>query len=114
MSIDIRTVEENVTVVTLSNRLDSQQIPKIEPQMSPLAKPDCRVLLDMTAVNYISSAGLRLLLYFSRDVANHGGTTVLVGLREELRDTMEITGFLDFFIVHDTLDAGLAALKNTG
>jgi anti-anti-sigma regulatory factor len=36
---------------------------------------------------------------------------VLVGLSEEILDTMSATGFLSFFIVQDTVEAGLAALK---
>ena len=46
---------------------------------------------------YMSSAGLRMLLVIYRTIVGQGGKVVLVGLSEELQDTMALTGFLDFF-----------------
>ena len=51
-----------------------------------------------------------MLLATYRNVVGHGGHVVLVGLVEEIKDTMEMTGFLDFFAHFDTLAEGIAAL----
>jgi anti-sigma B factor antagonist len=45
-----------------------------------------------------------------RQVARQNGSMVLVGLAEEIKDTMSITGFLNFFTIRDTVDEGLKAL----
>ena len=61
----------------------------------PLAEPVCKIAIDMGGVTYMSSVGLRLLLVIYRTIKGNGGEVVLVRLPEDLRDTMEITGFLD-------------------
>ena len=68
--------------------------------------------MDMTQVQYMSSAGLRMLLSMYRQTQGKEGKLVLVGLSEELQDTMSVTGFLDFFTISETVDAGLTALKS--
>ena len=55
-------------------------------------------------------AGLRMLLLAYRTVNAKGGKIALVGLSSDLKDTMSVTGFLDFFTCCDTLDAGVAAV----
>jgi anti-sigma B factor antagonist len=64
----------------------------------------------MSKVPYMSSAGLRTLLSLYRQTTKEEGKLVLVGLSEELVDTMSVTGFLDFFIAKTTQEEGLAAL----
>jgi anti-sigma B factor antagonist len=59
----------------------------------------------------MSSAGLRALLSTYRQVTSQQVALVLVGLSEEIKDTMTATGFLNFFTVHDTVEIGLTALK---
>ena len=88
---------DHVTIVKLSGDLDSVSAPEAQARIVPLAQPDCRLILDMSEVGYMSSAGLRMMLVMSRSVAGQGGRVVLVGLSEDLEDTMAVTGFLDFF-----------------
>ena len=60
----------------------------------------------------MSSAGLRMLLSTYRQVTSKNGRIVLVGLSEEIQDTMSVTGFLKFFTICTTLESGLATLKD--
>ena len=53
------------------------------------------VLLDMTAVDYVSSAGVRVLLSTHKELARRGGALVLAGLQEYCREVLEVTGFAD-------------------
>ena len=75
-----------------------------------MPRPEGRVLLDMSGVNYISSAGLRALLMLYRQMAANDGQVALCGLTESIQDVMSVTGFLEFFAAYDTLEEGLAAL----
>ena len=75
-----------------------------------LAEPGVKLILDMTQVSFMSSAGLRMLLVLYRTVRGRGGKILLVGLSEDLRNTMSLTGFLDLFHHHPTLEAGLTEL----
>jgi len=78
-----------------------------------LPQPGAKIILEMSRVSFMSSAGLRLLLVVYRTISARGGRILLVGLSEDLRSTMALTGFLDLFRHHDTLEAALAELAAT-
>jgi anti-sigma B factor antagonist len=109
METNVRTVQ-GVTVVELVGELMGKSAPQAQATILEQAQPGCKMVLDMSGVSYMSSAGLRLLLVVYRTVAGRGGRAVLVGLSEDLENTMTLTGFLDFFAHRDTLEAGLAEL----
>ena len=102
---------DQVSIVELVGDIDGSTASIVQEQVLPLAQADSRILLDLTQVPYMSSAGLRMLLSVYRQISSHNGQVILVGLSEEIRDTMSITGFLDFFTTRETLDTGLEALK---
>jgi anti-sigma B factor antagonist len=110
MEIDIKTIDQ-VTVIALAGDIDANTAPAVQDKVLPIAESSPKILLDMFKVPYMSSAGLRMLLSLYRQVTAKDGKLVLVGLSEEIRDTMSITGFLDFFTTRDTVDAGLEVLN---
>ena len=110
--MEIKTREEHgVIIVSLSGELQRQTAPGIQKKILPLIAPDCKILLDLQEVSYISSAGLRLLLLFYRQIEEQHGHVVLTGLQEMVKDTMSITGFLEFFTAYNTVADGIAALN---
>jgi anti-sigma B factor antagonist len=109
MEINVKSVG-HVTVVEMAGDIDSNTAPQSQERVLSLIQPEVKILLDMRGVEYMSSAGLRMLLSTYRQIARENGTIVLVGLAEEIKDTMSITGFLNFFTVRDTVDEGLTAL----
>ncbi|MEB3311579.1 MAG: anti-sigma factor antagonist [Snowella sp.] len=109
MEIQVKSVEE-IHVVELKGDIDASTADDVTKQLSMLVTPKARLLVNMSQVPYMSSAGLRTLLSIHRQTLAKDGKLVLVGLSEELIDTMSVTGFLDFFVTADTEDAGLAAL----
>lgn len=109
MKIETKTRGE-VMVVALAGELDGRTTPDVQEKLLPLIEPGCKILLDLSGVVYMSSAGLRTLLLLYRQIDAENGRVVLVGLREMIRDTMAITGFLDFFEDYATIDQGVAAL----
>ncbi|NEQ38337.1 MAG: anti-sigma factor antagonist [Okeania sp. SIO3I5] len=110
MEINIKTVEE-IKVVELNGDIDANTAPDVQKQVVPLAEPDSKILMDMTQVPYMSSAGLRMLLSLYRQAESKKGKVVLVGLSEELQDTMSVTGFLDFFTTVEKVEEGMEKLK---
>ena len=101
-----------VTVAELAGRLDSEASRMASEQLLPLAQPGCRVLIDMRQVDYMSSAGLRVLLLIYRKVDETAGAVILAGLQDRIRDVMEITGFLGFFTVVETREEGIEGLSS--
>lgn len=110
MEIDIEHVSE-VAVVGLFGRFDSNTAHKVQQTTLPLAKAGHKILLDMTNVNYMSSAGLRTLLTLYRTVREQHGSIALAGLNEELTDVMSITGFIEFFSKADNRKNGIKLLS---
>mgnify|MGYP001766764871 FL=1 len=103
-------INGNVQVVSINGELDSTTTPAVQEKIIVLAAPEARILLDMSQVQYMSSAGLRMFLLMYRTVVGKGGKVVLVGLSSDLADTMAMTGFLDFFTCVPTLGEGIALL----
>lgn len=110
MEINIQDQEE-IKVVELIGDVDANTAPKVLEQVLPLVEPGSKIILNMSAVPYMSSAGLRTLLSLYRQTTAKNGKLVLVGLTEELQDTMSVTGFLDFFTTAETLESGKEALQ---
>jgi anti-sigma B factor antagonist len=110
MNVELE-VMDGVTVATLFGELDSRTAPLVQERLLTLPEPDGRALLDMSGVGYISSAGLRALLMLYRQMTANDGRVALVGLTENIKDVMTVTGFLEFFDDYDTLQEGLAALQ---
>jgi anti-sigma B factor antagonist len=110
MDINIKTIKQ-VSVVELVGDIDGKTAPEVREQIEALIQPQVKIILDMTQVGYMSSAGLRTLLAAYRQVKGSDGRIVLVGITEEIEDTMSMTGFLRFFATYETVEAGLAALE---
>lgn len=109
MEINIKTIED-VKVAVIAGDVDATTAPSVTAEILPLAEPGSKMLLDMTGVPYMSSAGLRMLLSLYRQTTAKEGKLVLVGLSEDLKDTMSVTGFLDFFATAETVEEGLEIL----
>jgi anti-sigma B factor antagonist len=101
----------DVTVVQLAGELTALTAGDAQGKVLGLVDPGGKMILDMSRVSFMSSAGLRMLLVLYRTISGRGGKILLVGLPEDIRTTMSLTGFLDLLGHSDTLEAGLAALK---
>jgi anti-sigma B factor antagonist len=106
MEIDVKKVG-SATVAALSGELDSNTAPEAQKQIESMTAADSRLIIDLSRVSFISSAGLRVLLFVYRKVVAGGGRVLLVGISPEIKDTMQVTGFLSFFQHADTLEEGL-------
>jgi anti-sigma B factor antagonist len=100
----------DITVLQMVGEIDGSNAPQAQQHVLDQLRPGAALLLDMSGVTYMSSAGLRMLLSTYRSVTSGGGRMVLVGLSEDIEDTMSATGFLSFFACQHSLEDGLAAL----
>ncbi len=109
MLIDIKS-EGDIGVAVISGEIDSKTAPKAQETLMPVIEKFNKFVMDMTQVTFLSSAGLRMLLLIYRQATAKDGRVVLVGLSDEINDTMTMTGFLKFFVVADYLQNGIEAL----
>ncbi len=111
--MDISTeMQKDVAVVVAGGRLDAAGAPEIEASCKGLIqKGSKRLLLDMAAVEYISSAGLRSLLVLAKAVKAVGGAMVLCSLTPAVREVMTISGFDNILSLAADRSAAMGLLK---
>ncbi len=97
--------------VTLSGRLDSATSSDFERSLQGLfqAAGD-KVMMDFSALDYISSAGLRVVLMAAKRAKQGQGHLVLYGLQTHVKEVFEISGFLKILEVANDRAAALASL----
>jgi anti-sigma B factor antagonist len=101
----------DVTVVSIEGSIDSKTVSDAQSKIIELVTGKTKVILDMTKVEFLSSAGLRMLLTLYRQVKSQNGNIILVGVSEEIKDVMENTGFSSYFVFTENIDSGIQELK---
>ena len=97
LKIDLKKEEKDLTMV-LDGRLDTTAAPEAEEALRK-ALPDCESLtVDMEKLEYISSAGLRVLMFAKRELRKQGCDKMkLTHVNEIIMEIFEVTGFSDIF-----------------
>ena len=97
-----------VLVVAPVGRVDSNSSPQLESRLlAHLAKGEQRIVIDMHGVEYISSAGLRVLLMLGKRLGE-SGRLVLCSLGPAVRQVFELAGFVPIFNVETSREVALA------
>ena len=100
--IDQETVGE-IRVLAPQGRIDSTTSSTLETAaLDVVNNGTTRLVVDLSDVDYISSAGLRVILLAGKKAKAAGGALVLAGLQPTIRDVFEISGFLRLFDVTET------------
>jgi anti-sigma B factor antagonist len=102
--------EGGVEIVELEGSIDGKTAPEVREQLRPVLSRAQKLILDLTKVQYLSSAGLRLLLLTYREVTAAHGKVVLLGVSKDIQTVMSHTGFLSFFTLADTREQAVQAL----
>lgn len=94
----IKNFEGNKLVIALEGRLDTTTAPELEATLKEELPKAESVLLDFAKLEYISSAGLRVLLTAQKEMVKKGGM-VIKNVCPEILEVFEITGFSDILTV---------------
>nr|WP_316624332.1 STAS domain-containing protein [uncultured Ruminococcus sp.] len=89
-----KTTSGNTFTFAVEGRLDTTTSPELESELSAAAGTAEKIVLDFSKLDYISSAGLRVLLATHKKMAGKGGL-VITGVNEIVNEIFEITGFSD-------------------
>lgn len=98
MTIEEKNGNEKLTLY-VSGRIDASTAPELERFVLERIEGLTELTLDFKDVVYISSAGLRVLLGTYKTMGSQKGKLVLCNVNEEVKDTLYITGFLEFLEV---------------
>lgn len=90
-------------LVTVTGRLDSSTVPQLQVAFSAIKeKGRYRIVLNLAAVTYVSSAGLGEMVATQNDCKNsHRGELVLVGVQPRIKEALELAGLTRLFKMFD-------------
>ena len=96
------TIEKNLNgtelAVTVAGRLDTTTAPLLEDEIKQNLGGIEKLILDFAALEYLSSAGLRVLLA-ARKIMNKQGEMVIRNVNATILEIFEVTGFIDILTV---------------
>ena len=90
-----KTLDQDTLTIALEGRLDTGSAPELEDVLQSSLDGANKLVLDLAKLDYLSSAGLRVLLSAHKRMAGQGGM-ILRHVGETVKDVFDITGFTDF------------------
>jgi anti-anti-sigma factor len=100
--------EKNMMVVSIKGRLDALTAPELEKDLlETIAGGEEGFIMDLSGLQYISSAGLRTLLVLAKKLKSGQGEILFTGLKGPVEEVFKISGFYSIFKIFDSLEAAL-------
>lgn len=93
-----KNLNETSLQVAVSGRLDTMSAPRLEAELRPSFEGITELIFDFAELEYISSAGLRVLLA-SQKIMNKQGTMTVKNVSDPVNEVFEITGFADILTI---------------
>jgi len=107
--------EDGVAVIAPAGRIDTTTSGALEDAVRRTVDGGARdLLVDFAAVDYISSAGLRVCLVLAKRMRDLGGRLVLCGMPESVRQVFQLAGFMPLFIVEPSRREARARFATQG
>ena len=101
---------KRVTVVTVTERVDSVTYSEFESALqAEMEQGKVNIALDLSGVDFISSAGLRVLVNSRKTVKNAGGKIVIAQPSQQVKETLEIAGLEVLFEQFPDRETAIAA-----
>lgn len=94
----IKNTNGNSLNIELIGRLDTTTAPQLEAELKTALNGATELVFDLAKLEYISSAGLRVLLS-AQKVMNKQGSMIIRNANEEIKGVFEITGFCDILTI---------------
>jgi anti-anti-sigma factor len=108
MNCEVKTIVD-VTVLSLSGRLDASNSKEFEDQVVKLIDSGQKAFVaNLTGLDYISSAGLRVFLLLIKKLGDKGYIH-LCCLQEQVKEVFDISGFTSIFQIFDDEDSAVEA-----
>ncbi len=103
--------KEKATVLAIEGRIDSGTSATLEKKLIDMIEAGGvkDIVMDFSAMDYISSAGLRVLLMAAKKMGKLGGKVVLSGLCENVKEVFDISGFSNIFGIYTTQEEAVRA-----
>lgn len=107
----MKIIQENnngVEIFSVKGSLDSNTSPEFETRIyTALESGQRKVILNLKDLEYISSAGIRVMLKTTKDLKRMNGTIVLCDLQDYVREVFDIAGFDGYLNIEKNLETAM-------
>lgn len=93
-----KTSADNIITLALEGRLDTTTAPELDKEIDVVIEETADLVFDFKDLEYISSAGLRVLLKAQKAMSAKG-TMKLVNVNDSIMEVFDITGFVDILVI---------------
>jgi anti-anti-sigma factor len=102
--------KDDITIITPEDRLDTTTSPEFEKVLTKQFNDNIStIIIDFSNIEYISSAGLRVLLLGTKAMKKKNGKLCICSLNEQVHEVFDISGLLHIFKPYDNINDALAA-----
>ena len=104
--------EKGIVSIAISGRLDADSSPEAEKVVKDALGAEAnRLLFNLGELEYLSSAGLRVLLSAAKEMRRRDGKIVLCALNEFVKEIFEVSGFQSLIRIEDSVESGIEFLS---
>ncbi len=100
----------DIHIVAIAGSLDSTTSPEAQKSLAAVLAGAKKVVLDFAQLDYISSAGLRVLLGAAKQLRASGGKLGMFGLNQSVREVFDISGFSTILSIYQSEAEAVGAM----
>ena len=98
-------------IITIKGRLDADTTPEAEKAIRKIIDDgNSRILFNLGDLEYLSSVGLRVVLWVTKEIASKKGKVVLCSLNKYVKEIFEVSGFESLIAIEETVESGIRKL----
>lgn len=104
--------KDGIICFQIEGRLDAESAPEAETQLKgALNQGSQRLLFDLSKMDYISSAGLRVILMAVKELRKKQGKVVLCALTPYVKEIFDVSNFSSIIPITDSVETGLQQMR---
>jgi anti-anti-sigma factor len=104
--------KDGIICFQIEGRLDAETASQAETQVKQVLQQGCqRLLFDLSKMDYISSAGLRVILMAVKELRNKKGKVVLCSLTPYVKEIFDVSNFSSIIPITDSVESGLQQMQ---
>jgi anti-sigma B factor antagonist len=111
MTIETENFDGGIVRLKLEGRMDAQGAEDIDAKLMAFVCAHRSIILDMNAVGFLASMGIRTLVLAGKAATRRGGKMVLLNPAADVTKVLEIAGIGDLIPIHRSLDEALRAVS---
>ncbi|MBF0224437.1 MAG: STAS domain-containing protein [Desulfobacterales bacterium] len=103
--------EGKAVIVTVNGKVDASTASAFEKSLDEaMGKDEKKIIADLTSLEYISSAGLRVILATAKKLKARQGDIYLAGVLGNVKEVLDMSGFSSIFKIFDNVNSALTQI----